>query len=145
MINNNVNPEDRNKICIQCRAISTKGIHAVLSQTPIRKVTVNNMAGKKETPPKRETGFLCTFRISGVSNNLLRREMIKIRGMIIRARITAVRKPEKIKTMFSSMLYLVSNVFRKFQAIIILFSPLFINKPAPFIKIFNNRTDVIFQ
>lgn len=60
---------------------------------------VNKIAGKKETPPKRETGFLCTFRISGASNNLLRREMVKIRGMIALDIIIAnINPPRKIKT-----------------------------------------------
>lgn len=72
------------------------------------------MTGKKDTPPKRDTGLLCTLRASGVSNKRLRREIIKIRGMMIRARTTAIRKPEKTNTMFSIMLYLVSNVLCQF-------------------------------
>ena len=68
---------------------------------PYQKSASKQDNGKKETPPSRDTGLLCTFRASGVSNRRLRREMIKIRGIMIRARTTAIRKPQNTTTIFN--------------------------------------------
>lgn len=101
------------------------------------------MAGKKETPPSRDTGLLCTFRASGVSNRRLRREMIKIRGMMIQAKTTAIRKAATIIRIFSMMLCLVPNVFDKFYTMGISFFSFLIYEPSPLIEILNDRANMI--
>lgn len=45
----------------------------------------NKIVGKKATPPKRGMARLCNFRSSGISNSFLRKEIIKIWGMMKRA------------------------------------------------------------
>ena len=56
-----------------------------------------NMTGKKDKPPKRGTGRVCTFRLSGSSNKRFLKDINKILGMTIIPRVTATIHPPNMK------------------------------------------------
>ena len=56
----------------------------------------NNIVGKKETPPKRGIARLCIFLSSGISNSFLRREIMRMRGIISHAIQTEITKAKII-------------------------------------------------
>lgn len=51
---------------------------------------------KKETPPKRGMAHVWILRLSGISNNLLRREISNMRGMTNNAIQTEITKAKII-------------------------------------------------
>lgn len=67
----------------------------------VKKQVVQRMTGKNVTPPSLGMGRLWIFRASGASKSRLRREIIRMFGMMIRPRTIAVMKAAIIKYMFA--------------------------------------------
>ena len=71
---------------------------------PVIKQNDTEITGKKETPPSRDTGDVCTFRSSGMSNSLRLYDTIRMLGIINNAIKTAQANPPARKR--KSLIYL---------------------------------------
>ena len=94
------------------------------------------IVGKKATPPKRGIARLCTLRSSGISNNRLWNEIIKMRGIISLAIQAEIQKDMNINRMLIvySFLKLLQNPFpQKVQPIALIIAKKTNNKTYIFI------------